>query len=84
VTAIPIRGAVLAAAVPSRPRSSHGGLFLVVAGALGLLLILGSMLPGPALRPSLIHNVVVVHRIDLALVGGSIIALAGILRVFAG
>jgi len=31
-----------------------------------------------------VHNVVVVHRIDLALVGGAILALAGILRLVGG
>ena len=42
------------------------------------------MLPAPAIRPSVIHNVVVVHRIDLALVGGAIVVLVGILRVVGG
>jgi hypothetical protein len=82
-----LSGAVLAAStsIPvGRPRSSHAGLFLLAAAALGLLLLVGSMLPGPAIRPSIVHNVVVVHRIDLALVGGAIVVLAGILRLVGG
>lgn len=82
-----LSGAVLAASTTvsaDRPQSSHAGLFLLVAGSLGLLLLVGSMLPSPAIRPSLVHNVVVVHRIDLALVGGAILALAGILRLVGG
>jgi len=64
--------------------SSHAGLFLLLAGAAGLVLLLGSMLPAPAIRPALVHNVVVVHRIDLALVGGAIVVLVGILRLLGG
>ena len=84
-----LSGAVLAASTSisiakPQPPSSHAGLFLVVAGGLGLLLLVGSMLPSPAIRPSIVHNVVVVHRIDLALVGGAILVLAGILRLVGG
>jgi hypothetical protein len=81
-----LSGAVLAssAITAQRPPASHAGLFLLAAGALGLLLLLGSMLPSPAIRPSIVHNVVVVHRIDLALVGGAIVVLVGILRLVGG
>jgi hypothetical protein len=82
-----LSGAVLAASTSvsaDRPPTSHAGLFLLAAGALGLLLLLGSMLPSPAIRPSIVHNVVVVHRIDLALVGGAIVVLVGILRLVGG
>jgi hypothetical protein len=83
-----LSGAVLAASTSissAQPQpSSHAGLFLLVAGGLGLLLLVGSMLPSPAIRPSIVHNVVVVHRIDLALVGGAILVLAGILRLVGG
>jgi hypothetical protein len=84
-----LSGAVLAAsttlsAEKPQPSSSHAGLFLLAAGALGLLLLLGSMLPAPAIRPAIVHQVVVVHRIDLALVGGAILLLAGILRLVGG
>jgi hypothetical protein len=82
-------GAVLAASTTlsvdrPAPSSSHAGLFLLVAGGLGLLLLVGSMLPAPAIRPAIVHNVLVVHRIDLALVGGAILVLAGILRLVGG
>jgi hypothetical protein len=83
-----LSGAVLAAStsIPvAKPQpSSHAGLFLLVAGGLGLLLLVGSMIPAPAIRPAIVHNVVVVHRIDLALVGGAILVLAGILRLVGG
>ena len=81
-----LSGAVLAASTVSagRPPASHDGLFLLAAGALGLLLLVGSMLPAPAIRPSVVHNVVVLHRIDLALVGGAIVVLVGILRLVGG
>jgi hypothetical protein len=82
-----LSGAVLAASTSisaGRTPTSHAGLFLLAAGGLGLLLLLGSMLPSPAIRPSIVHNVVVVHRIDLALVGGAIVVLVGILRLVGG
>jgi hypothetical protein len=82
-----LSGAVLAASTTisaDKPQSSQAGLFLLVAGGLGLLLLVGAMLPAPAIRPSIVHNVVVVHRIDLALVGGAILVLAGILRLVGG
>ena len=82
-----LSGTVLAASTSlpaGRPQTSHAGLFLLAAGALGLLLLLGSMLPAPAIRPAIVHNVVVVHRIDLALVGGAIVVLVGILRLVGG
>src|SRR5437588_363297 len=85
--AAPVTNGVLAASTSltvGRPSSSHAALFLLLAGACGLLLLVGSMLPSPAIRPSLVHNVVVVHRIDLALVGGAIVVLVGILRVVGG
>jgi hypothetical protein len=85
--AAPVSEGVLAASTSlsaDRPSSSHAGLFLILAGACGLLLLVGAMLPAPAIRPSVIHNVVVVHRIDLALVGGAIVVLVGILRVVGG
>jgi len=67
-----------------KPQASHAGLFLLVAAGLGLFLLVGSMLPAPAIRPGIVHNVVVVHRIDLALVGGAIVLLVGILRLLGG
>ena len=78
------RGLPAATLPAAKPQSSRAGLFLLVAGGLGLLLLVGSMLPSPAIRPSIVHNVVVVHRIDLALVGGAILVLAGILRLVGG
>jgi hypothetical protein len=43
------------------------------------------MIPAPAIRrPAIVHNVVVLHRIDLALVGGAIVVLVGILRLLGG
>jgi hypothetical protein len=84
----PVAFGVLAASTSpvssDRSSSSHAGLFLLLAGGCGLLLLIGSMLPSPAIRPSVVHNVVVVHRIDLALVGGAIVVLVGILRLVGG
>ena len=84
----PVSFGVLAASTSpvtaGQPSSSHAGLFLLLAGACGLLLLIGSMLPAPAIRPAVVHNVVVVHRIDLALVGGAIVVLVGILRLVGG
>jgi hypothetical protein len=83
-----LTGAVLAASTTisaAKPASSHAGLFLLVATGLGLLLLVGSMIPAPAIRrPAIVHNVVVLHRIDLALVGGAIVVLVGILRLLGG
>jgi hypothetical protein len=84
----PVAFGVLAASTSpvsaERPSSSHAGLFLLAGAALGLLLLVGSMLPAPAIRPAVVHNVVVLHRIDLALVGGAIVVLVGILRLVGG
>ena len=59
------------------------GLFLLLAMALGFALVLASMLPGQALRPALVYEVVAVHRFDLALIGGSIVVVVGALYVLA-
>jgi hypothetical protein len=66
----------------SGPSRAH--LFFLVAVALGLLLVLAAALPGHALRPALVHEVVVVHRIDLVLVGVSIVVIVGTLYLLAG
>ena len=82
-----LTSAVLAASTTittDKPQSSHAGLFLLVAAGLGLLLLVGSMIPAPVIRWTMVHNVVVVHRIDLALVGGAIVVLVGILRLLGG
>ena len=82
-----LTSAVLAASTTittDKPQGSHATLFLLAAAALGLLLLVGSMLPAPAIRPASVKGVVVVHRIDLALVGGAIVVLAGILRLLGG
>jgi hypothetical protein len=84
----PVTFGVLAASTSpvtvDRASSSHAGLFLLAGAALGFLLLVGSMLPSPAIRPAVVHNVVVVHRIDIALVGGAIVVLVGILRLVGG
>lgn len=82
-----LNSAVLAASTTitsEKPQGSHAGLFLLAAAALGLLLLVGSMLPAPAIRPASVKGAVVLHRIDLALVGGAIIVLTGILRLLGG
>jgi hypothetical protein len=63
---------------------SRGHLILLVAVALGALLIVASALPGQALRPEAVYQVVVVHRVDLALVGFAIVFIIGALYLFAG
>jgi len=63
---------------------SRGRLFFLVAVALGALLVVASALPGQALRPAAVYQVVVVHRIDLALVGFAIVFIIGTLYLLAG
>jgi hypothetical protein len=66
------------------PGPSRAHLFFLAAVALGLLLVVAASLPGHALRPALVQEVVVVHRIDLALVGVSIVVIVGTLYLLAG
>jgi hypothetical protein len=63
--------------------SSRTRLFFLIATALGAFLVVASALPSPALRPAFVHEVIVVHRIDLALVGFSIVVLVGALYLLA-
>jgi hypothetical protein len=72
------------AAAPVSTATSEARLFLLFAIALGLALVFASALPGTALRPAFVHEVVVVHRLDLALVGGSIVVLVGALYLLTG
>jgi hypothetical protein len=73
----------VAALAPSSEGASNARLFFLIATALGAFLVLASALPAPALRPAFVHEVVVVHRIDLALVGVSIVVLVGALYLLA-
>lgn len=68
-----------ATAGPSRAR-----LFFLAAIALGFMLVLSSALPGRALRPAIVYEVVAVHRLDLALVGSAIVVMVGALYLLTG
>jgi hypothetical protein len=68
----------------TNPDPSQARFVLLFAIALGLTLVLASALPGQALRPAFVHEVVVVHRLDLALLGGSIVVLVGALYLLTG
>jgi hypothetical protein len=59
-------------------------LFLLAAMALGFLLVVASALPGQALRPAVVHEAVVFHRLDLALVGSAIVVMVGALYLLTG
>ncbi|HEX6702441.1 MAG TPA: hypothetical protein VF101_17060 [Gaiellaceae bacterium] len=74
---------VAAIAPPTTDGSSRARLFFLIATALGTLLVIASALPGPALRPAFVHEVVAVHRLDLALVGGAIVVLVSALYLLA-
>jgi hypothetical protein len=64
---------------PSRAR-----LFFLAAIALGFVLVFASALPGRALRPAFVYEVVAVHRLDLVLVGSAIVVLVGALYLLTG
>ena len=68
---------------PTATEPSAAKLLFVVMLATGLLLVVASALPGYALRPTLVQEVVIVHRLDLALVGFSIVVIVGALYVLA-
>jgi hypothetical protein len=72
------------ALAPTSTGPSRARLFFLVAVALGFLLVFASALPAPALRPAFVHEVIVVHRIDLALVGFSIVAIVVALYLLTG
>src|ERR671923_66463 len=76
--------AVATTVATGTPGPSRARLFFLAAVALGLLLVVAAALPGHALRPALVHEVVVVHRIDLVLVGVSIVLIVGTLYLLAG
>jgi hypothetical protein len=69
---------------PSGTRSSDAAILLLFVIAFGLALLLASVLPGPVLRPALVYELVAVHRIDFALVGGSIVIVVGALYLITG
>jgi len=65
-------------------RQSRTRAIFVVTGALGLLLVLASTLPLDSLRPPIVHEIVMLHRLDLALFGGSLLALVAALYLLTG
>ena len=73
-----------AATAPSGTSSSDAAILLLFVISFGLALLLASVLPGPVLRPALVYEVVAVHRIDFALVGGSIVIVVGALYLITG
>jgi len=76
------------AQTPALPRATTAGsgfrLLLLAAITLGLLLVLAAALPSQVLRPAVVHEVVVVHRLDLAFVGTGIVLLIGTIYLVAG
>jgi hypothetical protein len=69
---------------PTSTGPSRARLLFLFAVALGLLLVFASALPGQALRPMFVYQVVVVHRLDFALVGFSIVVMVGALYLLTG
>lgn len=76
--------AALASAATATSGPSRARLFFLVAIALGFVLMLASALPRQALRSAFAYEVVAVHRVDLALVGLSIVAMVGALYLLTG
>jgi hypothetical protein len=69
---------------PAATKPSAARLFFLVMIACGFLLVVAAALPNYALRPAIMHDVVVVHRLDLALVGFAIVLLVAALYVLSG
>jgi hypothetical protein len=69
---------------PASTKPMTARLFFLVMVACGFLLVLAAALPSYALRPAIMHEVVVVHRLDFALVGFAIVLLVGALYVLSG
>jgi hypothetical protein len=69
---------------PSTTESWAAQLFFLAMIACGALLVVAAALPGYALRPAHMHEVVAVHRLDLALVGCSIVLIVGALYLLSG
>ena len=82
---IPVSLHVTRVAAPPQPSAgSISRLLLLMAIALGFLLVLAASLPSQALRPAVVYDVVALHRIDLAVVGIGIVFLVGTIYLLAG
>jgi outer membrane biosynthesis protein TonB len=82
-TPVALHTRVVSAISPTGAGAFRARLLFLIATALGLILVVASTLPGQALRPAIVHEVVAVHRIDLALVGFSIVIIVGALYLLA-
>jgi hypothetical protein len=71
-----------AAAQPTARSISR--LLLLMAIALGFLLVLAASLPSQALRPAVVYDVIALHRLDLAAAGVGIVFLVGTIYLLAG
>jgi hypothetical protein len=83
-TPVAFHAAQAPAFAPTSAGPSRARLLFLLAVALGFVLVLASALPGHALRPAFVYEVVVVHRLDLALVGCSIVVMVGALYLLTG
>jgi len=85
ITVIPVALHVTRASAPPQPAArSVSRLLLLTAIALGLLLVLAASLPSQALRPSVVYDVIALHRLDLAAAGIGIVFLVGTIYLLAG
>jgi hypothetical protein len=73
----------LVAAGPAPSNGVHAGLFLALLAGCGLLLVGASLLPAQALRPAHVHSMLVAHRIDIGLIGVSLLMIGAVLWVLA-
>jgi hypothetical protein len=74
----------LVAVTPTSSSGFHAGLFLVLVAGCGLLLVGASLLPAAALRPAPVHSILAPHRIDVGLIGVSLLMLGAVLYILRG
>jgi hypothetical protein len=73
----------LVAVTPTPSSGFHAGLFLAFVAGCGLLLLGASLLPAWVLRPASVHAILAPHRIDVGLIGVSLLMIGAVLYVLA-
>ena len=73
----------LVAVAPTNSSSGyHAGLFLALVAGCGLLLVGASLLPAQALRPAHVYLILAPRRMDVGLIGVSLLLIGAMLYLF--
>jgi hypothetical protein len=78
----PVQTELVAVAPTGSSSGYHAGLFLALVAGCGLLLVGASLLPAQALRPAHIYLILAPRRIDVGLIGVSLLLIGAMLYLF--